>query len=166
MAQKPTDKAETPKRDLGVDLESAHRLWAFLAPFQALPDVILGAIDAEQRVVAAAKALEGLNAQKAVLEGEIASLTTKAEEARTESDKLIREANQRTAVAQQRALKAEQESGERLAKLATDARVQEKALEDAHAAAVHEREQAIARLDGRVTTLKAELDALLKRLGG
>lgn len=156
---------KTPqKRDLGADYEAALRLRTLLTPLMGAPDVLEAAMAAENQRVTTEKAVDGLIKQKGVLEGEIASLTAKADEARTEAHRLIQEANAQAMDAQTRARDAERATTESLAALATKARTEEKRLADAHAKAVHEREQAIAALDGQLARLTAQKDALRKQL--
>jgi len=162
MAKEP----EKPKRDLALSLESAHRLRAFLAPLEVLPDVIESALDAEGRKTAADAAIRGLENQKVILEREVASLTEKTNEARKAADAYIAQAAKDQRAAEEALRTTEAQAASVAARLSTDRRLQEKELDDEQARRVHEREQEIATLDGRVSNLKAELDALLKRLGG
>jgi chromosome segregation ATPase len=160
----PTKEPVAPKRNLASDLEAGLAIKARFESLLALPDVIAGALEAEGRAAAAEKAVAGLDQRKALLELEVIGLQEKVTLARADADRLIGEAAQQQQGAQARAQQALREVEATLQATSTRQRQETKALEDAHAARVHEMAQEIAHLEGQLTRLAAQKDALRKQL--
>ena len=154
-------EAEPGVMDVNTAVDLAEQyVGRVVRPFERVLEVLRVAKDTQATAGRLTIEVQRLTEQKALLERDIGLLGEKAQLARVDADRFVGQAMQDQRAAAERTDAAVQEAARVGARLTTEAREREKALDAEHQRRRVEREQEVARLDGQVSTLTASLKAL------